>query len=69
MCLVGLGMVIITLFVSYVSDAISNKDVNYVPDHFKAMVTGTFISGALFYLICERVGINSKILCLCFPTT
>jgi hypothetical protein len=59
MCLVGVAMVIITLLVSYASDAIQQNKVNFVPGHFKAMVTGTFISGALFYLICEIFGVNN----------
>ena len=58
MIVVGLGLVLISLLVSYVSDAIKGKSVIFVPPHFWGMVNGIFISGALFHLICEITGIN-----------
>lgn len=58
MIVVGVGLVLISLLVSYISDAIQGKPIVFVPPHFSGMVIGTFISGALFHLICELTGIN-----------
>ena len=58
MIVVGIGLVIISLLVSYFSDLVQGKTVIFVPPHFWGMINGTFISGALFHFICEFTGVN-----------
>ena len=58
MAVVGVGLVIISLIVSYLMEYAQGKPINWYPDHFWGMVNGTFISGALFHLLCEVGGVN-----------
>ena len=58
MIVVGLALVFISLLVSYGTEYVMKGDVELLPPHFLAMVTGTFISGALLHLLFEYFGIN-----------
>ena len=58
MTVVGFALVVISLTIGYLSDVIQQRTVVFFPDHFWGMVNGTFLSGALFHLICEVTGLN-----------
>ena len=57
--IVGVCLVIMPLIVSYVMEYASKGHVVWVPPHFKGMVSGTFISGALLHIFFELMHINA----------
>ena len=59
MIFVGIGLSVLGLVVSYAGDIFSGDEIDYWPNHAKAMILGTFVTGAMFHLLCEIFGVNS----------
>ena len=57
--IVGVCLVIMSLIVSYVMEYAAKGKVVWVPPHFKGMVYGTFISGALLHIFFELMRVNA----------
>ena len=58
MLFVGCALAILGLPVSYAFDAVRGDEIEWWPNHVWGMLTGTAVTGALFHLICEAVGLN-----------
>ena len=57
--IVGICLVVMSLLVSYVMEYAARGRVVWMPPHFKGMVYGTFISGALLHLFFEVTHLNA----------
>lgn len=58
MFVVGSVLALLGFLVSYVSDIIQHKQIKLWPKHAWGMLTGTFVTGALFHGLAEITGIN-----------
>jgi len=58
MAVVGIGLAVLGLLVSYAMDLMYKRKVVWWPEHGTEMVFGTIATGALFHLICEITGVN-----------
>ena len=57
---VGIILAAISLVVSYAGDLIQNKKINWWPDHVYGMLIGTIVSGAIFHIGFEALGLNAR---------
>ena len=60
MTVVGVLLTAVGLFVGWSSDLVRGKRIDWWPRHAKAMVWGTFASGAMFHLLAEVTGMNQS---------
>ena len=58
MVVVGVGLALLGLPVSWLMRAAHGKKIVWWPKHARAMLTGTALTGAAFHLICEVSGLN-----------
>lgn len=58
MLFVGITLSLLGLIVGYGMNLFKKGQIDWWPKHVWSMLIGTMITGALFHLICEVVGIN-----------
>jgi hypothetical protein len=57
----GIIMVVFGFLVSYITDFISGKKINWLPDHSLGMATGTFYTAALVYILFSDLYLKYKL--------
>ena len=58
MFVVGVGLAIISLPVSYAQDFVHGRKIDYWPKYVWGMLIGTAISGGVFHFLFEVTGLN-----------
>ena len=58
MIVVGVGLALLGLPVSWLMAGMSSKKIVLFPKHTRSMLVGTAITGAAFHFICEVSGLN-----------
>ena len=57
----GIVMVVFGFLVSYLTDFISGKKIDWLPDHSLGMATGTFYTAALVYILFSDLYLKYKL--------
>ena len=53
-CLCGVILVVFGFIVSYITDLIQNKNIDWLPSHSSSMASGTFFTGFIVYLLFSK---------------
>ena len=62
MAFIGVTLALFGIFISYMTNLVRGEPIKWWPNHFKDMIVGTFITGSLYHLLFEMVGLN-KLYC------
>ena len=55
MIVVGIGLVLVSIFITLIESAVKRESQF---QQIGPMISGVFVSGAVFHLICELTGLN-----------